>query len=248
MRKLFWLVVLLGLLAAIVVASFPARLAVRLAMPDNSPVQLEDVSGSIWTGRAGRILYQGADQGALSWRVHPRALLQRQIDVTVGLEGSQLDGVARLVRQGEQIHVSDARFTLPATRLEPLLDIPALHLTGQVRVELDELRLQNRVPMALKGNAVWNDAGVTGADAATFGTLVASFGPLPGGGFGGEVSDQGGPLSLEGYFNTTLFGYEAEAILQARDGNAQVTRALRHIGQLQADGSVVYSLKGGLGQ
>lgn len=248
MKKLAWIFLLLAVVVVIALVRFPARLAVGLALPENGPVQLDAVSGSIWHGQAGRVLYRGEDLGRLNWRVHPAALLQREIDVSLTLQGAQLDGAARVRRSGEHVRLSQGHFTVPATRLEPLLDVPALHLTGQLAIELDELELQQRVPTALKGRARWLDAGVTGAEQADFGTLAASFGALPKGGFGGEINDEGGPLVVEGYFNTTLFGYEAEAILQARDGNPQVSRALRHIGQPEADGSVVYRLKGGLGR
>ena len=61
------------------------------------------------------------------------------------------------------------------------------------------------------------------------------------------MSDQGdGPLAVDGKFSTSLLGFEARATLRARDGNPQVQSALRHIGQMQPDGSLVYELRGGL--
>lgn len=248
MKKLLLILVVLIIVAVIVAVTLPARLVTSAVLPESAPVQLDEVSGSIWKGRAGRVLYKGVDQGRLSWRVRAASLLQGQLDVALDLQGESLNGVARVVRERQRVRVSDARLTVPAARLEPLLDIPALHLTGNVQVDLDEVELMNRVPTALKGSATWRDAGVTGEDQAAFGTLVASFGALSTGGFGGTVEDQGGPLELDGQFKTTLMGYEAEAILRARHDDPQVTRALRHIGEIQPDGSVLYQVKGGLGR
>lgn len=247
MKKFLLLVLVLAVIAVIVVAMLPARLVVNHAMPANAPVQLEEVSGTVWNGRAGRVLRNGNDVGVLGWRVHPRALLSGVLETDITLDGTSFRGKGRVSRaRGGIIRMTDVDATFPASRLEPVLDIPALNLLGNVEVRLDSLQLQNNVPSALQGRAIWRDAAVSGEDQASFGNLVAQFGALPGGGFGGTVSDEGGPLSLQGEFKTTLLGYEAHATLRPRDGNPQVARALRHIGQPQADGSVEFRVAGGL--
>lgn len=250
MNKLrwLWILVALAIVLGIMLATFPARLALSALLPDTAALQLEDVSGSIWNGRAGRVLYQGEDQGRLQWRLHAGSLLLGRIQTSIDLVGNDLEAVATIGRRGEHVRIAAAHLTLPARRLDPVLDIPSLRLTGTIRIDIEELELQSRVPTALKGSATWSDAGVTGVEQASFGTLGASFGALPGGGFGGELADQGGPLALDGHFRTTILGYEAEALLRARDDNPQVTRALSHIGQVQPDGSVLFRVQGGIGR
>lgn len=248
MKKLLWILLVLILLVGIVVWTFPARIATSTLLPESAALKLEEVSGSIWNGSAGRVLYRGQDQGQLSWRIAAGALLRGRIEAWLKLHGAELEGEAQVTREGERVRITDARITLPATRLEPMLDIPALHLTGTMQLDLAELELRNRVPTALKGTAIWREAGVTGEDQARFGNLTAEFGPMPKGGFGGVLGDQGGPLALDGHFQTNILSYEAEAILAARDGDQQVTRALRHIGEVQPDGSVLFQVRGGLGQ
>ncbi len=246
MKKLLLFLLVLAVIAAIVVVMLPARLVVEHALPANAPVRLEDVSGTVWKGRAGRVIRNGNDLGALGWRVHPRALLAGAIDADVILDGPSYTGKGRVSRAHDGvIRLTDVDASFPASRLEPMLDIPALNLLGQVDVRLDTLQLQNNVPTALQGRAAWRDAAVSGADQASFGTIVASFGPQAGG-FGGTVADEGGPLEVRGQFKTTLLGYEAHATLRPRDDNPQVARALRHIGQPQADGSVEFRVSGGL--
>ena len=248
MKKLLLLLLVLGVIASIAVALLPARLALGYLLPANAPVQFEDVSGTVWNGRAGRLLRGGNDLGQFGWRVHARSLLSGVIDADVALDGPAYAGKARVARLSSgATRLTDVDASFPASRLEPVLDIPALTLLGKVEMKLDTLELQNNVPTALQGTATWRDAAVGGQDQATFGTLTARFGPLPGGGFGGTLGDEGGPLALEGDFKTTLLGYEARATLRARDDNPQVQRALRHIGQAQPDGSVFFHVKGGLG-
>lgn len=248
MKRLFWLLVLAIVVLAIVAATFPAKLAVRLLPSSRLPVQLEEVAGTVWSGRAERVLRNGADLGRLQWTVHPAGLLRGQIDADLALQGQALDGTGRVVaaRDGS-VRIAGAKVRFPAARMDRLLDVPALTLVGNVDLVIEDLELRGRVPVALTGQATWRDAGVSGGEQATFGTLQARFGALDGGGFGGTLGDQGdGPLALDGSFRTTLMGFEARATLRARDDDPQVQRALRHIGQMQPDGSVVYEVKGGL--
>jgi general secretion pathway protein N len=243
-----WLLLALAIVVVMVVASFPARLALRFVVPADGEITLQDVSGSIWNGQAGRVLYRGEMQGQLRWSLRAWPLLMGRASGDFDLLDAQLSVSARFERSWNRVSAHNVRARLPASRFERMLDLPSLQLNGNVMIEVDELVLENRVPTALAGRARWTDAGVTGAEQAVFGTILATFGALPTGGFGGDVSDEGGPLAVKGHFKTTLLGFEAEARLQARDGNPQVTRALTHIGQVQEDGSVLFRVEGGLGR
>ena len=248
MRRWFLFLAIGTLLCAIVLVTFPARVALKLLPESALPVQMEGVGGTLWSGHANRVLRDGRALGQLQWRLRPLPLLRGRIDTDLILAGPELQGSGRIIAGGDgNLRVEGGKARFPAARLERLLDVPALTLAGSVEVSLAALELRNRVPVALQGEAVWNDAGVSGAEQAVFGTLRAEFAALPGGGFGGRVSDQGdGPLAVDGKFSTSLLGFEARATLRARDGNPQVQSALRHIGQMQPDGSVVYELRGGL--
>lgn len=248
MKRLFLLLAFAIIVLVIVAATFPATLALRLLPASSLPVQLEDVGGTIWSGRAERVLRNGADLGRLQWQLRPSVLLRGRLDADLAIQGQALDGSGRFVAgRGGNLRIEGAKVRLSAARLDRLLDVPALTLVGTVDLAIGELELRDRVPVALEGQAVWRDAGVNGAEQAVFGTLGAEFAALPGGGFGGTLSDQGdGPLEANGSFRTTLMGFEARATLRARDGHPQVQRALQHIGQMQPDGSVVYEVTGGL--
>ncbi len=248
MKRLLLFVVVLLLVAGVVVATLPARLAFKVVPEDALPVQLEGMAGTIWNGRVEHVMRNGTDLGQGAWHLRPQALLSGRLDADLLLNGQELNGAARVAadRSG-RIRVDGARASFPAARLQRMLDIPDLVPSGTVEVTFDALELQGRVPLALQGKGQWRDAGVSGAEQAVFGTIGFEFGQLPGGGFGGRVHDEGdGPLALNGEFRTTITGYEGRATLNARDGNPQVQRALQRIGQMQDDGSVVYEVKGGL--
>lgn len=246
MKKLLFLIIFLAALA-IGIALLPARLAMPYLLPGDWPVQLQEVSGTVWKGRAGRALYQGRELGQLGWRLHPRALLRGVLEADLILSGAEYSGSGRAARgHDDSLRLSDARIDFPAEVLGPALDIPNLRLQGRVQLQLDSLELYQKVPVELKGEAVWHEAGVIGVEQAYFGALKARFASLPEGGFGGSLFDAGGPLLLEGDFRVSLLGYEIDARLAARDGNPQVRGVLHYIGQLQPDGSVHYQARGHL--
>src|SRR5579863_3043079 len=57
----------------VVVAALPASLIARFLPPG---VRVEDFSGTIWHGSAGRITAGGRPAGAAEWHLHPLALLR----------------------------------------------------------------------------------------------------------------------------------------------------------------------------
>jgi hypothetical protein len=133
---------------------------------------------------------------------------------------------------------------LAAHRLQPAFDIPALRLLGEVEMLLDEAEFAGMFPKRLVGKAWWRDAAVSGSAEALLGTLRADFRTDASGALIGAIEDEGGPLVLEGQFRAALTGYEAEALLSARDGNPQVREALQYIGEPQPDGSSLLHIQG----
>jgi general secretion pathway protein N len=248
MNVLKWLLIL-ALLALLLVAGLvalmPARFAVDMLGTRLGPLQLQDVSGTIWNGRAGSAVAHGQPLGALDWKIHPRALLGARLDLDLGLQGSAFEGRTFASLSGNTVRLRDAVLFMDAQHLQPAIDIPALQLRGRVEIRLVEAELVAGFPRQLRGEAYWRDAAVAGAAEALLGTLSASFHTADGAVIG-TLQDEGGPLSLDGQFRAGLTGYEADALLVARDGNPQVIEALRHVGEPQADGSSLLQIRGRL--
>ena len=92
MKKLLLFLLVLMVVAVIVVVLLPARLVLEHAMPASAPVQLQEVSGTVWKGRAGRVIRNGNDLGALGWKVHAGALLTGVLDTDFILDGQDYSG------------------------------------------------------------------------------------------------------------------------------------------------------------
>jgi general secretion pathway protein N len=151
-KRTGWLIAL-GVLAllAFALATLPA---VILGGPLRK-LGLDAVSyaGSIWSGHATGFAWRGAALGDLDWTLQPLALLK-----------GRLAGHARLVRSdgglesdfamsfgGNVIEVHDADIALPIAALNSLpLGMPK-GWQGQLRGKLDEVRIENQWPTALRG-------------------------------------------------------------------------------------------------
>ena len=70
------LLILLLAYVAFVVFTFPASFATTRLNAAVPQVQVSDVDGSIWSGGAGDIRYQGIAIGALEWKAQPLGVLQ----------------------------------------------------------------------------------------------------------------------------------------------------------------------------
>jgi general secretion pathway protein N len=243
-RNLLLIVLVLLLVAVALVALFPARIAWDWAGDRVGALQLDGVGGTIWRGHAQQASLHGQPLGTVGWQVNPWPLFGRRLEADLRLDGSEYQGVTALSHHRGVTVLRDARLVLPADRLQPAVDVPALNPRGRLEIELAHAELVSGFPRRLDGRATWRDAAVDGAAVARFGDLVAEFSTGADGALNGTVSDTGGPLMLEGQFRVAFTGYEAEAVLMARDGNPQVQEALQYIGEPQPDGSSILQIRG----
>ena len=246
-RNLLLLVLVLAIVAVLVLAFLPARTALDFVGGRLGPVELGEVSGTLWKGQANPASINGQPIGALGWRLHPFSLFGARIDADVTLAGDTYNGNGAVsVHRNRTIRVRDLTVTMPAEKLQPLVDIPALVFRGQVQVDLASAELRGGFPVDVKGRGTWKNASVAGSAEAQFGDIVTDFASTPAGGIAGTVSDGGGPLQAQGTYNASLVGYDADVALRARDGNPQVLEALQYIGEPQPDGSARLVVRGRL--
>jgi general secretion pathway protein N len=246
-RNLLILVVVLVLLAGLVLAFLPARIALDFVGPRIGPVELGEVSGSLWKGQVNPAKVNGESIGTLGWTLHPLSLFGARIDADVTLRGDVYNGSTELsVRRDRSVQVRDLDLRFAAQRLEPMLDIPALVFRGEVQVAIAAAELRGGFPTSLSGNATWKDASVAGSAEARFGDLLTDFATAPDGSLRGTVRDSGGPLQASGEYSASVLGYDAAIDLRARDANPQVLEALQYIGQPQPDGSTRLEVRGKL--
>lgn len=238
--KILLLLVVLALVAAGV--SFwlmPASVAVRYGEKYLGPVTLSGVSGTLWDGHADGVSVLGRDLGELDWHAQKGALLEGRFAADVRIKGADIDAAGAMTRNRDgSLQVHDMRFSVPAELLASSLEAGDTRLLGTISGVVTQAKFATSALSDAHGNARWSGAGVTGASEARFTDMLAEFASQPDGSIGGTVRDDGnGSLAVDGTFKVGFAAFDAQAVLSARDGDAQVAEMLRRIGEPQPDGS-----------
>ena len=153
---LLLLTYLVALIAMAPAASVWKLLEPRLDLP--VAVQVQELSGSFWNGRAGSLRVEGRDIGNLAWRWRPMALLKGQLGLRLHWQAGtdEADLLLRLRRGTAQI--IGLRGTLDASRLQPWFDLPML-LRGRVDLEIARIRWEAGAGFQqADGTVLWADA------------------------------------------------------------------------------------------
>jgi hypothetical protein len=248
MRKLFLLLVILLLIVGVVFWTLPAQLAYRWAAPQLGPVQLDGIVGTLWDGRASNVTAFGQALGSLEWQVAKWPLLTRRVEAQLSLSGGQVKAKGQATREPDgMLRAIGVEFSLPAPLAEPALDIPALHLQGEISGRLDEATLRAGWVDGAHGTAHWTHAGVSGQAEARFGDLLADFASQPDGSIKGTVKDDASSnLAVNGQFVVQAGEFNAQATLSARNEDLQLREALQFIGEPQPDGTSLLKIHGQL--
>jgi len=244
LKILLVLALLLLIVAGVVFWTLPADVAWRQGAKYFGPVVLSGVRGTLWDGHADGVSLFGHDLGEMDWRVAKSAVLRGRVVADVRIQGTDIDAAGIVERalvedaNAGALVLRDVHFRFPASLMEPALALREITLNGAISGVVSEAALRNGFVESATGNARWSEAGVSGQAEARFADILGEFAAAPGGGIAGHAKDDGtGNLAVDATFRAAVTGFDAEAILRARNDDPQVEETLRHVGEPQADGS-----------
>ncbi len=190
-----WQTVTAGIIAWLVflVATLPADRALALA-PVLPGVAIGKVQGTLWHGKASRLVVRGVRIDDVRWRFRPWSLFAGRLEF--GLR-AQLDGKPLRTRAGMSFSsppwLRDVQASLPAAELLYRLGVNRVEVGGDLVLRLDEVMFPPQgVPM-FSGEVRWSPAEISAPlalslgsatlttehdDTVTRGELVASGGAL----------------------------------------------------------------------
>lgn len=213
-----------GVYLAVAIGSFPATLAYRWFGPDG--LTLAAVEGSIWSGRAAYGSAAGLTFSRLRWQLHPTALLTGKLSLSA--EADLADGIASadVTASSERIELADVRVS---AKLESFRQQFALgDVSGNLSLSLARLELVAGVPVAAAGTLTIAELysapliPIEGVTSIPLGNFRAEFttGEQPG--IVAHVTDEGGPLELEGRITLAPDrSYSMDALIKPRAGAPQ---------------------------
>jgi len=225
-------------LLLILLASAPAHLLLRLL--ENTPVTAEGLQGTVWQGRAGRVMVI-TDAGLLhlgevEWSLRPWSLLMLapQLEVSSRWGGQRLQAAIR-VRGPNDLTLENLDASFDAALLRHLAPIA---LQGVVSLQAEQLHLRDGMPLQAQGRLLWQHAAwESPRGVLPLGSYVLEVAQPRGGDLEGEVLTLSGPVRATGQLQLARSSYSI-AILIAHDGNwePQLQEALSLLARPVAEG------------
>lgn len=223
---------LLGLCAYVVSAIFlfPAAPVVERIKPQIKPIELEGVSGKLFSGKVATVI--NADDllplefKDVAWSLAPATILKGGIGANIDFSGYGGGGEGQVRRQfNGDIRVSDATFTAKANEFEVLLPSPVAEFTGDIAGQIDSVQIQNQLLKAVEAQLTWGQAVIVtrlyGPEiTANLGELNIDVAAEDNDAHLVTLKSSGGDLSIDGTINIAANGDYRTNILLTPSANA----------------------------
>lgn len=252
-RRRRWLVVaLLAVAAFLGLAALAWNLPARWALPWIAPrlhgLQLQGVEGSLWDGRAARVvLTDGRVLGRATWQVSRRAVYT-STPVRVELDGGQLAfSAAMRSLAGGRTEWTDVHLRADFGAW-PIGQVAGLgRPLGDWQMTAGKVLLQAGWPLQLDMQARWRDAALrTPSGLLPLGGLAWT-GTAHDGVVDVRIHDVGtGPLQVRAQFQLSPLGWRLDARLLQRGTDPLLERWLAGLGTVDAAGVVHVQRHGGV--
>lgn len=225
-------------------ATLPADRAYAWLRPSIPGVETYGLSGTLWSGKAERVVAGNVELPPLRWQWRPSGLLNLAIEYQLRFGRSPLTGAAVVGMDWRQQPVL-RRVDIPAAMLAPYLGPLAPPLGGRITADAATLRL--REPVEIQAEAQWTGAGLGWEPPVLLGDLSLNL-ESEDGGVRGELTNQGGDVGVEGLFALVGGGlWTLKGSLQPRSRTDQrLTRLLANLGRPDGRGGVIFQQQGRL--
>lgn len=238
------------LLAAVAVLWFlPARWALPWIQGRLGGVQLQEVSGLLWDGQAGRVITaRGDNLGTLQWRLSRLALLGDN-RLHVELHGPRVDVVGSMTgRQATEATWTDVQMRLDLDVLGAGPLVLGAWPRGTLQVVAHRIELRGGWPWSLDTRVHWQNAVLRAPrrEDLVLGDLHADLRAVNGV-IEGHLQDDGdGPLRVDGRLQLSPLSRRFTAVAGARGHHPELQRWLAGFGTTDADGTTHINYSGGL--
>lgn len=209
-------------------------------------IAMVGITGSVWSGRADVAIIDGRRLEAVSWRLHPWALMAGRVsaDWSLKVENGYGRGEAA-AGFGGGLTLDSVEARLPLAQL-PGRALAALRPSGTLSLNLRGVEWDGVALVSAEGRVVWSGAGINLMQDMILGDLSLDLSTTDGE-VKGVLADAGGPLQATGLLSLKADGsYEFTGSFAARGNDPALQQALRTLGRIGPDGKVQVSQKGAL--
>jgi general secretion pathway protein N len=179
---------------AVLVATFPARVAYNWASP--AELQLSGIDGSIWNGSAAEGIAGGAYVRNITWQFSPLSLLSGKLGFKTSSNpgsGSMMTEVA--VSPGGNLTLSNLSGNVPLDLVHPAFQQSGIR--GDLALHFDTVVISDGIPVIAEGSVTITDFFVPDLSSSRIGDFRADF-QTDDGLVVGRVEDLSGVLDVTG--------------------------------------------------
>ena len=234
-----------------VITSIPASLVINV-FGEQLPVQVSNISGTLWNGQAGKIgNRKGLTLTQAHWSVVPWHLLLGKLSYDVNAKYNNAAVSPRLSASLlGKLTVQDLKLTLEAPDMASMIALPVGELSGNFNIHVNQARWSKGTVPAINGVIKWDEAAITITETADLGNvslILSEAEQMP---FQARISNNGGDLSLQGQLSTTKNGtYTLELTMKpTASASNNLVNSMSMFSKKQANGSYLFNNTGNLQQ
>lgn len=231
--------ILLAAFLLFLIVLAPATLISKF-IPENSPVALNGLSGSIWRGQASQLQHQGKNLGKLNWRLSPRNLITGKIGGRFELDGQQMraDGHAK-VNKNNDLWLSDTNVRMNADAIPLTGSAAALQAEGVINAKIDTLVLLDKQLDTIDARIAWQKANIQAPIELDIGDLVIDATGENGAAKAVITTAQNSSIDINGNVDLNSNGsYRANIKVRAKSNTPEnISNYLTLLGEEESDGA-----------
>ena len=198
MKKKYYLLAAIISYFVFLIATIPAKPVTDL-INDNTPVTINGVSGTLWSGNAYIVSFQDIQLKKTKWSFNAWKLFIGKIAITINSRFSGNDISAELGTSFlGRYFINDLSAKITAREVTQLAEIPLAQLDGLISLNIEHAQWkQGELPLA-SGEIKWTNASVTVADTASLGNISILLSESEQQLLNAKIKNQGGDIKISG--------------------------------------------------
>ena len=143
-----------------IIATVPATFVTNTLLDKKAPLKLYNISGSIWSGKAGVLQFGNQQLEKFEWDLKALSLIfgTIKLDFAFKIKSSTATGTVAVSGFGSgAVSFEDTKFNIKSDDVPDILPIPdPLKLSGPVNIDIAELEFsEEMIPVYAQGQATW---------------------------------------------------------------------------------------------
>jgi general secretion pathway protein N len=159
--RAYWRLPLAGAAAylLILLITLPADRVAKLLEQNIAGLNLQSVTGTLFSGKADRVVIRGLGMGPVTWSLRPLSLLLARLEYRLDLEDPDFRGTGVVgTGPGGHVYLHDLQAELKPDSLVNHFSPLPVQTSGDVRLLIESMDFVDGFPRELSGHVDWVDA------------------------------------------------------------------------------------------